>query len=149
MYSQEFIMKNYRFAFDLGTTSIGWAVFELDNSQGNPVALARTNRKDCALSFPPLGVRIFNDGMTPDGKASKASARREPRGARRGQDRRLARRTLLLSNLEEAGWLPPKGPERDALFALNPYELRARAARERVCLPELGRFVAYLQASRF
>lgn len=141
-------MNNYRFAFDLGTTSIGWAVFELDTATGKPVALARTNKKNCALSFPPMGVRIFDDGMTSDGKASKASARREPRGARRGQDRRLARRARLLSDLEAAGWLPPKGPERNALFALNPYELRARAAREQVSLSELGRALWHISKHR-
>jgi CRISPR-associated endonuclease Csn1 len=53
-------MGNYRFAFDLGTTSIGWAVYELNKTNGRPVNLSR------------IGVRIFDDGLDSDGETSNA-----------------------------------------------------------------------------
>ena len=40
---------DYRLAIDLGTTSLGWAVYRLNNEHA-PVALIRA------------GVRIFSDG---------------------------------------------------------------------------------------
>lgn len=141
-------MKKYRFAFDLGTTSVGWAVFELDNQTGKPVALACSNRQNSRIRFSPLGVRVFEDGRDPQSRASNAAGRLVPRAARKGQDRRLARRALLLSDLEEALLLPPKGDERDTLFALNPYEIRARAAVQEVTLHELGRALWHISKHR-
>ena len=93
-----------RFSFDLGTNSIGWAVYELDVQSGKPKKLAK------------LGVRIFSDGRDPQNKESNAKGRREPRSHRRQQDRRLKRRTRLLDELETHGLMPPAGPERNALF---------------------------------
>nr|WP_194093718.1 type II CRISPR RNA-guided endonuclease Cas9 [Marivivens aquimaris] len=71
-----------------------------------------------------------------------------PRSARKGQDRRLKRRALLLSELEAASLLPPEGAERDEIFALNPYELRARAAERKVTLYELGRALWHISKHR-
>ena len=124
-------MRKYRFAFDLGTSSIGWAVYELDSKTGKPVSLARVDRRGEPLTHSPLGVRIFSDGRSADGKQSKAELRRMPRSAWRQQDRRLRRRKQLADDFDAAGWLPPEGADRDALFALDPYEVRARAAREK------------------
>ena len=141
-------MKNFRFSFDLGTTSIGWAVFELDERTGKPVAFASVDKRNIPIKFSPMGVRVFEDGRDPQSKASNAAGRMGPRSARKGQDRRLARRTLLLSDLEEASLLAPKGAERDLLFALNPYELRARAAVQEVTLFEMGRALWHLSKHR-
>ena len=38
-------LTRYRFAFDLGTNSIGWAVFELDAKTGKPIGLAQINKR--------------------------------------------------------------------------------------------------------
>ena len=141
-------LTKYRFAFDLGTRSIGWAVFELDAKTGKPVGLARVNKQGNALTASPLGVRIFEDGRSPDGKKSNAELRQGPRSARRGHDRKLARRAQLMEDLEKAGWMPPEGAGRDALFALDPYEIRARAVREKVSLPELGRALWHMSKHR-
>ncbi len=141
-------MTRYRFAFDLGTNSIGWAVFELDAKTGKPIGLAQINKRGKDLTTSPLGVRIFEDGRSLDGKKSKAELRQGPRSARRGQDRRLARRAQLMDDLERAGWMPPEGAGRDALFALDPYEIRARAAREKVSLPELARALWHISKHR-
>lgn len=129
-------MKQYRFAFDLGTTSIGWSVFELDARSCQPIALSR------------LGARIFEDGRDPQTSESNAVGRRQPRLQRRGQDRRLSRRQRLLNDLEGAGLLPPKGKVRDDLFKLNPYEIRARAAYQQVSLHELGRAFWHISKHR-
>lgn len=141
-------MKKHRFSFDLGTTSIGWAVFELDEKTGKPVVLAHADKRGNSIKFSPLGVRVFEDGRDPQSKASNAAGRLAPRSARKGQDRRLARRRLLLSDLEGASLLPAKGAERDALFELNPYELRARAASQEVTLHELGRALWHISKHR-
>ena len=130
------LIKKYRFAFDLGTTSIGWAVFKLDGKPEKPVLLART------------GVRIFDDGCNPQSRKSNAKGRRLPRSQRRQQDRRLTRRRRLLSDLEGAGLLPNRGKDRDELFARNPYEVRAAAAQQKVSLHELGRVFWHISKHR-
>ena len=85
-------MGKYRFAFDIGTTSVGWAVFDLDARTGKPIGLARTHHQGTRLKINPLGVRIFDDGRNAQSQESKAAVRRKPRSMCRMQDRRLARR---------------------------------------------------------
>ena len=126
----------FRFSFDLGTNSIGWAVYELDAQTGKPKELTR------------LGVRIFSEGRDPQNKESNAKGRREPRSHRRQHDRRLKRRGRLLADLEANGLMPPAGPERDALFLENPYELRARAAHEPATMHQLGRAIWHISKHR-
>ncbi|MBW6496557.1 MAG: type II CRISPR RNA-guided endonuclease Cas9, partial [Burkholderiaceae bacterium] len=125
----------YRFAFDLGTNSLGWAVYQLD-SDIKPAALAR------------IGVRIFPNGRDPQSKESNAAGRRIPRGARRRQDRNLGRRERLLDGLISSGLLPPDAEARARVFATNPYEARARAAREQVSLEQLGRALWHMSKHR-
>ncbi len=83
----------YRFAFDLGTNSLGWAVYALSEDR-QPTELAR------------LGARIFPNGRDPQSKESNAVGRRGPRGARRNHDRSLGRRKRLLDELITCGLLP-------------------------------------------
>lgn len=129
-------LVKYRFAFDLGTTSIGWAVFELDGKLKQPASLAKA------------GVRIFDDGRDPQSRESNAKGRQLPRSQRRQQDRRLTRRRRLFCDLEAAGLLPSAASERDALFAQNPYGIRAAAARRKVSLYELGRAFWHISKHR-
>lgn len=147
-----------RFAFDLGTTSIGWAVYDLDHVRWS------MHCKGVPVGLKNLGVRLFDDGMSADGKQSKASQRRDPRAARRGQDRKLARRKRLERELVYMGLLPSPGPDRDKLFKCrhenfscsnaraedcnNPYRLRARAVTERVALHEIGRLLWHISKHR-
>lgn len=125
----------YRFAFDLGTNSLGWAVYVLDG-QGQPVSLER------------IGVRIFPNGRDPQSKESNAAGRRIPRGARRRQDRSLGRRKRLLDDLIRFGLLPSEAETRSELFATDPYEARAHAAREQVALEQLGRALWHMSKHR-
>lgn len=147
-----------RFAFDLGTTSIGWAVYDLDpvvweqQHKGKPVALRK------------LGVRLFDDGCDPQSEMSKAAKRRLPRAMRRQRDRKLVRRKRLEIELKVAGMLGENGQERDAFFdcdhprqscseavdsaCRNPYRLRSRAATGRVSFHELGRALWHISKHR-
>lgn len=147
-----------RFAFDIGTTSIGWAVYDLDPDIWN------SRQKGRPISLRNLGVRLFDDGRDPQSGESHAANRRLPRAMRRQQDRRLARRTRLESDLTEMGILPPAGAARDDLFACshpnqtcvdaddadcgNPYRLRSRAATGKVSLHELGRALWHISKHR-
>lgn len=125
----------YRFAFDLGANSLGWAVYKLADDM-QPAALAR------------LGVRIFPNGRDPQSKESNAAGRRLPRGARRRQDRSLGRRKRLLEDLIGFGLLPSALEARNKVFAANPLEARARAACERVTLEQLGRALWHMSKHR-
>lgn len=134
-----------RFAFDLGTTSIGWAVYDLD------AALWETKRKGKPVGLRNLGVRLFDDGRDPQSGDSHAAKRRLPRAMRRQQDRRLTRRKRLENDLCETGLLPQRGAERDALFDCsngNPYFLRSKAASGKITLYELGRVLWHISKHR-
>ena len=107
----------YRFAFDLGSGSLGWAVFALDEGGSTPVALT------------DLGVRVFPSGRDPQSKESNALGRRQPRQQRRQIDRRKRpgfqrrpggesppKRTVRPrslersgSRMEQSGFKPPTG----------------------------------------
>jgi len=148
----------FRFAFDLGSTSIGWAVYELDST------LWGSHRRGQPIALHKLGVRLFDDGRDAQSGESYAANRRLPRAMRRQQDRRLARRSRLEDELEAAGLLPPSGQDRDQMFECshpeqscteahnidcrNPYRLRARAATEPVTLHEIGRAFWHISKHR-
>lgn len=125
----------YRFAFDLGTNSLGWAVYRLDDGS-------------LPASLEKLGVRIFPNGRDPQSKESNAAGRRGPRGSRRRQDRALGRRGRLLNDLIEFGLLPAAVDARNAVFATDPHEARARAAREQVSQEQLGRALWHMSKHR-
>ena len=125
----------YRFAFDLGTSSLGWAVYALDKDT-QPATLAR------------IGVKIFPNGRDPRSKDSNAAGRRIPRSARRRQDRSLGRRNRLLDDLIAFGLVPSEEDARNKVFTSNPYESRALAAREQVALEQLGRALWHMSKHR-
>lgn len=95
----------YQYAFDLGTNSLGWAVFMIENDQKILC--------DC-------GVRIFHDGreVTKNGSVgdSLAVERRNARGMRRVKDRRQNRKKQLLNYLQSLDMLPMDKKQLDALF---------------------------------
>ena len=95
-------MQNLRYALglDLGSTSVGWAVLEL-NGKGEPIAIVKA------------GVRLFDmmGGTSPDEYTagrdeSPAEARRNARMMRRQHQRRAKRRQRILQHLQQFGLLP-------------------------------------------
>lgn len=127
--------RNFRFAFDLGTNSIGWCVLELDEN-GQPFRIVDS------------GVRIFSDGRNPKDKTSLAVARRTARAMRRRRDRYLRRRAKLLRALVELGLMPADETARRALAGLDPYAIRAKALTEAVPAHHLGRAIFHLNQRR-
>jgi len=140
--------SNHLFAFDIGTNSIGWCVFDLDKER-QPVAIR------------DIGVRIFPDGRDPQSKTSLAVARREARAMSRSRDRYLRRRKKTLSVLTEYGLMPADNAERKRLLAetvdqpagsdavkTDPYNLRLRALTEKLPLTHIGRALFHIGQRR-
>lgn len=115
----------YSLGLDIGTTSIGWAVIDLDNNRVHDV-----------------GVRIFEKPEDPQSGKSLAEPRRTARSTRRRLKRRRQRLNALkqffiannLLTAEEIGKL--LSPE----SKLDPYKIREKAINEKVSSEEL--FVA-------
>lgn len=115
-----------RLGLDLGTNSIGWALYRLDGD-GEPIELVDG------------GVLIHQDGRNPQNRASNAAERREKRGPRRNRDRMLRRRRRVAHLLHDLDLLPDNEDERAALRNLDPMRLRAEALDRRLSPHELGR----------
>lgn len=128
-----------RFSFDIGTNSIGFAVWRTGPGLFGD---------DTPLDLLQAGVRIYKDGRNPKDGQSLAAMRRVPRQARTRRDRFLLRRADLLATLLDIGLLPAGRTERDGVFALDPYALRARALDERLEPGELGRVLFHLNQRR-
>jgi len=130
--------QRLRFAFDLGTNSIGWAVLTVDDTRASPRATALI---DC-------GVRIFDDSRDPKDEKPLGEKRRGPRGARRRRDRFLMRRKRLMQMLIGFDLLPTDPKARLALTTLDPYRLRAEALDRRLEPHEIGRVLIHLNQRR-
>ena len=124
------------FGFDIGTTSIGFAVIEHDP--------AKTTGE-----IKRMGVRIFPEARDPKG-APLNQERRAARMRRRQLRRRREKRRLLGEALSEAGLLPSYGsPEWDEAMKLDPYDLRRRAFEGELLSPhEFGRAIYHLAQRR-
>ena len=85
--------KNYILGIDVGISSVGWGLLEL-------------NEKDEPFKILDTGVRIFTPGEVPKTGASKALARRQKRGARRIIQRREYRLDRVRLLLSQYGFLP-------------------------------------------
>lgn len=118
---------DYRLGLDMGATSIGWAVFNLENN-----------------SLVDCGVRIFDDGREAKSKASLCVKRREARRVRRLNNRRQIKIKELLKILGKIGLFPKEKVEKQKLKLLNPYQLRAKALDEKLQPYELGRVLMQL-----
>lgn len=129
------IVERSRFAFDLGTNSIGWAVYRLDD-------------KDRPCDLLDCGVRLFSDGRNPKDGQSLAAMRRVPRAARRRRDRFIQRRDWLMTLLIRHGLMPEDEAARKALEGLDPYGIRGRALNERLEPHEIGRALFHLNQRR-
>lgn len=124
-------------ALDLGTSSVGWALFSA-GEDGEPSGLL------------DLGVRHFDEVIEPKSRELKNAARRTKRGMRTNLRRRRQRRDALLYALEAAGMVPT----RDNPFAVTaedpfaPYRLRAEALDRPLTLEEVGRAIFHLAKRR-
>ncbi len=133
---------NYRLALDMGTNSLGWAVWELGERL--------PNLQTCELKeLQDAGVRIFSDGRD-EKENSLAEGRRVARGMRRRRRRLKRRKINLARELCRQGLLPPhtdQAAQRE-FSRQDPYKLRYRAVRERLEPFELGRALFHLGQRR-
>ena len=140
--------SNVRFSFDIGTNSIGWAVFQLNNKQE-------------AVKILNAGARIFSDGRDPQSGDPLAVRRRTVRSASRMRDRYLRRRKRTLDKLIGYGLLPEDKAERDKILLetndkpsgsrdknTDPYSLRARALEEKLPLAYVARALFHIGQRR-
>lgn len=124
----------YRLALDLGSTSLGWAMVRLKNSE--PCAVIKA------------GVRIFSDGRNPKDGASLAVSRREARAMRRRRDRLLKRKARMMKTLVHHGFFPDDPLKRKLFETLDPYQLRARGLTEPLKPEEFGRALFHINLRR-
>lgn len=120
--------------FDIGTTSIGFAVVEIDEEKSEG-------------SIVHEGARIFPEGREEKKLEPRNQARRTARLLRRQIRRRRLRRKFLREAFAEAGLLPRfNTPEWDALMndGTDPYLLRARGLREKLQTQEFARALYHL-----
>lgn len=135
----------WRLGLDIGSSSIGWAVLEL-------------NRNNLPYKINDSGSRIFSNGRDPKGKRSLAEKRREPRGHRRNKDRYKKRRQEFMAKLINHGLMPKDKAARKALenykkgesrtIEKDPWILRVKALEEKITLYEFGRTLFHLQQRR-
>jgi CRISPR-associated endonuclease Csn1 len=124
-----------RLGLDVGTSSIGWCLVEMDDagSEGRII---------------DLGSRIFSDGRHPKSGESLAVARRDARAMRRRRDRYLRRRSVFLEELVRFGLLPTDAVEAKLEAEKDPYDLRVRALDEALTPYEVGRALFHLNQRR-
>lgn len=126
-----------RLGLDLGTNSIGWALFQLNDS--NPPEPTR---------LVDGGVLIHSDGRNPQSRASNAATRREKRGPRRGRDRAIMRQRRVANLLDGLGLLPRSEDERATVRNLDPFRLRSECLDRPLAPYELGRVLLSLANRR-
>ena len=133
---------SFRFAFDLGSGSLGWAVYRLGKTDGD------VGLRPCELM--DLGARIFPSGREPKSNESNAAARRGPRQQRRMRDRRLHRQWHVARLLVKYGLMPKKEDTlaRDAFFIRCPYQARANCVAGKADLYDLGRAIWHIAKHR-
>ena len=142
----------YVLGLDLGPNSIGWALLEADIEPGERWDHEVKGFLDTsAAGHPPIGVRVFEAGVPNLGdrkEKSPAQKRRMARSVRRNHQRRSRRRRETRRLLTDLGFLPPPGPGRDAVLALDPYEARAKGLDEPLTRAEFARAILHIAARR-
>lgn len=125
--------KKYYLGIDMGVASIGWGAVSVESKW-----------IDCGVRVFPAGVNNFN---SPKEKHPNLD-RRSARVMRRRIRRKAERKGIICGFLQELGWMPPEGVERDAWYALDVYALRSRAISEKITLTEFGRIILHLNQRR-
>lgn len=124
-----------RFAYDVGTNSLGWAALSIkENGQ--------------LISILGSGVRIYSDGRNPKDGKSLAEMRRVPRSARRRRDRFLQRQRKLLKVLLAHGLFPHDKKVGKDLAKLDPLALRISALDDELNPFQIGRIFWHLNQRR-
>ena len=118
-------LKKYSLGLDIGTSSIGWAVLDLDKER-----------------IHDLGVRIFERPEDPQNGDSLAKPRRDARSARRRLKRRRQRLNHLKQFFIDQNILTKDQVEevldyKSDFNKLDVYELRAKALTEELSPEEL------------
>ena len=125
---------NYSLGLDIGTTSCGWSVINLDKKR-----------------IEDLGVRIFEGAENPKNGHSLAEPRREKRGMRKRLHRRRIRLNFLkqffiqqkiLSNQQIESLLAPHKNQ------IDPYAVREKALSEKITPEELFIALYYIAKRR-
>jgi CRISPR-associated endonuclease Csn1 len=130
---------------DLGTNSIGWAL--IDDNLNKIIGMGSR--------IFPVGVDNLGDG---EGELSKNASRTGARGTRRQFFRKKLRKKVLLKELASLNMCPLTNENFDdwkttkkfpthklaSWFALNPYELRDKALKEKLSFEEIGRIFYHL-----
>ncbi len=127
--------KSYRLGIDMGATSLGWCMLNLDD-----------NNEPCGIIR--MGVRIFPDGREAQKQIPLNVGRRTARSIRRNRERYKRRRSSLLRILRENGLMPVEIKESKLLANLDPYSLRVKGLDEQLTLFELGRAIFHLNQRR-
>ncbi len=122
---------NYRLGIDLGSTSLGWTVLDMDNN--TPI---------------DTGVRIFSDGREAKSETPLSVARIAIRGSRRLRDRLLERKKALMNCLVENNLMPKDLVARKDLQKKDPYHLRVKGLDKELSLHEFGRVLFHLNQRR-
>ena len=123
------------FGFDIGVTSIGFAVVDYEPTRDTGEIIR-------------LGVRIFPEARDPDG-APLNQARRAKRMMRRQLRRRRERRRRLNEALATHGLLPRFGsPEWGGVMQTDPVALRAEGLTRALTPYEFGRSLYHLAKRR-
>ncbi|MFQ9247059.1 MAG: type II CRISPR RNA-guided endonuclease Cas9 [Clostridium paraputrificum] len=125
---------NYRLGLDIGITSVGWAVINLDKQR-----------------IEDLGVRIFNAAEQPKTGASLALPRREARGRRRLLRRKAYRISRVKKLLISKGVITEE--EYNKLFdtrnfTADIWELRSKGLDEKLTSKEWTRILVNLSKRR-
>ena len=135
---------------DLGSNSIGWAI--IDDSKNTIIGTG--------VRIFPEGVENLGDGVR---EISRNASRRGARQQRRSHYRRRLRKKKLLFALIEHHLCPisaddarvwyetgkfPTSTHISDWFKMNPYDLRSKAATERIELHELGRVFFHMSQRR-
>lgn len=139
-----------RFAFDVGTNSLGWAVLQGQDPDGTETTRSRSSQGSGGALSAVLGagVRIYSDGRNPKDGQSLAVMRRGPRSARRRRDRFLQRQRGLDRLLRAAALFPEDPAEARALVHLDPLQLRAEGLERALTPFEFGRVLWHLNQRR-
>ena len=147
--------KNYVLGLDVGISSVGWGLLELDEF-GNPYKIL------------DVGSRIFTPGEVEKTGDSRAKERREKRGARRVSRRREFRLDRVRNLLYEKGFLKgnitsnivsEKNEELSLLFDkminsyykdknTNPYKLKVEALDRKLSNEELAIILVHYAKKR-
>lgn len=139
-------MRKRIFGFDLGITSIGWAVVDFDKEYFNEETGEVVEGK-----IAGSGVRCFPIAENPKDGTSLAAPRRAKKSARR-TCRRKARRMQSIKNLFATQGFVTRVDELNKLYAEQTggdvWELRIKGLSERLSKEELVRVLTHLAKHR-